>query len=147
MKRLLLVMIALAVSAAYALNPQTATKEELMGIKGIGPVKSAAIIKYRRHHTIRSREDLMKVEGIGEEIADNVYNNVKVGEVKQKKRIVKSRKMDAKKAKRKARKATKEAEKYPDKAAKEKAKKAQSKAKKAQSKVAKARKDLKVSPQ
>jgi len=83
-------MIALAVSVAYALNPQTASKEELMHIKGIGPVKAAAIMKYRRSHKIRTREDLAKVEGIGEAIADNCFSDVKVGDVKQKKRIVKN---------------------------------------------------------
>jgi competence ComEA-like helix-hairpin-helix protein len=44
------------------LNPNTAGKEELMSINGIGPVLSARIIAGRPYKTI---DDLLKVKGIG----------------------------------------------------------------------------------
>ncbi len=44
------------------LNPNTAGKEELMSINGIGPVLSARIIAGRPYKTV---DDLLKVKGIG----------------------------------------------------------------------------------
>jgi len=71
----------------------SASKEELMQISGIGEKKAAAIIKERRKGKFKSLEDLQRVEGIGEKTAKNIKNDVKV---KQKSKASKKKKSDKK---------------------------------------------------
>jgi len=59
-----------------ALNPQTAKKDELLKIKGVGEVKANAIISYRKSHKLKTKEDLMQVKGIGESIANNILKDI-----------------------------------------------------------------------
>ena len=51
------------------LNPNTAGKEELMSINGIGPVLSARIIAGRPYKTV---DDLLKVKGIGQKKLEHI---------------------------------------------------------------------------
>ena len=69
MKRLLLAFALLLASsvALAAVNINTATKEQLDALPGIGPVKAQAIVDYRNANgPFRSPEDVMKVRGIKE---------------------------------------------------------------------------------
>ncbi len=49
------------------ININTATAEELMHLKGVGPKYSAAIIAYReKYGPFKTPQDLMQVSGIGQ---------------------------------------------------------------------------------
>ena len=57
----------------------TATKEELMTLTGIGEAKAIAIINYRNEHGLfNSIEDIKNVTGIGEKMFEKIKNNIKL---------------------------------------------------------------------
>ena len=60
-----------------AMDLQTASKSELMEIKGVGDKKADAIIEYRKTNTIKSADDLKNIKGFGDSIINNVKNSVK----------------------------------------------------------------------
>lgn len=73
------VLLMLGVSFMFAaMNLQTATKEELMSIKGIGDKKSDQILEYRKTNKINTPEDLTNIKGFGNSIVSNVKNENKV---------------------------------------------------------------------
>jgi len=89
MKRIL-VLLLLSVSFLFAaINLQTATKKELMSIKGIGPKKADAILKYRKSNTLNSADDLKNIKGFGAKVISNIKENKKVSKkrFKEKKKI------------------------------------------------------------
>jgi len=68
MIRLLVALVfAVASHVAYAVvNLNTATKEELVAVSGIGPARAQAILDYRAQHgAFKSVEELKDVKGIG----------------------------------------------------------------------------------
>src|SRR5438094_804004 len=69
MKRLLIALVLLVFSsfAIAAVNINTATKEALDALPGIGPVKAQAIVDYRNANgPFKTPADVMKVKGIKE---------------------------------------------------------------------------------
>ena len=61
-------------SVSDKININTAAKEELMTLSGIGASKAESILKYRQEHgNFQSIEDLKKIEGI----KDGVFNKIK----------------------------------------------------------------------
>jgi competence ComEA-like helix-hairpin-helix protein len=64
-----------ALAAGRMININTATAEELQELPGIGPVRSAAILKERPFDTI---EDIMKVDGIKQGIFGHIKGNITV---------------------------------------------------------------------
>jgi len=82
MQRLLLAFaLALCSSAALAaLNLNSATKEELVALPGIGPAKAQAILDYRNAHGgFKSLEELKDVNGIGAKRYEKLKGELTVG--------------------------------------------------------------------
>lgn len=82
----LFAILALCTSVMFAaMNLNTATKEELMTIKGIGEKKALEIIDFRKKNKINSAEDLEQLKGFGKVLISNIKNEVKVLEKNTKK--------------------------------------------------------------
>lgn len=61
------------------ININTATKDELMTLNGIGDAKATAIIEYREKNGLFSSiEDIINVTGISETMYDKIKDNIKV---------------------------------------------------------------------
>lgn len=61
------------------ININTATKEELMKIKGIGESKANEIIKYRTNYgNFKNIDDLLKVKGISKTLFDEIKNQITI---------------------------------------------------------------------
>jgi competence protein ComEA len=81
MKRLALAF-ALALSsltATAAVNLNTATKDELVALPGIGPAKAQAILDYRsKNGAFKSIEELKDVKGIGAKRYEKIKSELTV---------------------------------------------------------------------
>ncbi len=121
MKKLLLAVIALfvySVSALAAVDLNTATKEELDAVKGIGPVKAQAIVDYRRQHgSFKNVDELKNVKGFGDKTVAKMRSELTVGGAPAKADAKKEEKAEKKKTKAEKKAERKEkAEKKADKA-------------------------------
>jgi len=76
MKKILFFMV-ISISFLFSINVQTASKDELMCIKGIGDKKADAILTYRKSTKLKSAEDLSEIKGFGKVLVSNVKNNIK----------------------------------------------------------------------
>jgi len=117
--------LVLATSTVFGMSLNqlnSASKEELMEINGIGEKKADAIIAERKKGEFKSFEDFQRVDGIGEQTAANVKNDVKsAGDVKK---VEKKSKKASKETEDKVEKKTKKAKKDAQDAVEKKAKKA-----------------------
>ena len=60
-----------------AININTATKEELMKLKGVGEAKAMLIITYRENNGgFKEITDLMKIKGIKQKFFDKIKDNI-----------------------------------------------------------------------
>ncbi|MEQ1837020.1 MAG: helix-hairpin-helix domain-containing protein [Candidatus Nitrotoga sp.] len=86
MKKLLLGLctyLILTSTALAAVNLNTATKEELDGVNGIGPVKAQAILDHRKKNgSFKSVDDLQNVKGFGNKSVNKVRSQLTIGSSK-----------------------------------------------------------------
>lgn len=62
------------------LDINTATREQLDALPGIGPVRAAAILAWREEHgPFRFPEELLEVPGIGEKTLENLMGLIMTG--------------------------------------------------------------------
>lgn len=84
MKRVLALILVLlsSISLAYAaVNLNTASVDELDGVKGVGPSKAKAIVDYRtKNGPFKSVDDLKGVEGFGEKSVAKLRSELTVGD-------------------------------------------------------------------
>lgn len=72
-----LVMMLVGLSLLYAsVNINTADKDELMSLKGIGAKKAEAILEYRSINCFKSIEEIANVKGIGEKFIIKNKDNI-----------------------------------------------------------------------
>ena len=72
--------LAMTGAALAQININTASPEQLDGLKGIGPTKAQAIVDYRRQHgAFKSIDELQNVPGIGPATLKEIRKDVTVG--------------------------------------------------------------------
>lgn len=83
MKRLLLLFVVSFSLLFGAVNINTASKEELMILKGIGEATAEAIIEYRKDNKFRKIEDIKNVKGIGDKKFEAIKKDIEVKDNKK----------------------------------------------------------------
>lgn len=77
MKKFLLFLLFSFTVLFGAVNINTASKEELMTLKGIGEGKAKAIIEYREKNKFDKPEDIKNVKGIGDKVYEGIKDDIK----------------------------------------------------------------------
>jgi len=81
--KILLTLGVLSVTTLFGMSLSqlnSASKNDLMKINGIGEAKATEIIKERKKGKFKSFEDLQRVKGVGPQVASNLKNDVVAGD-------------------------------------------------------------------
>lgn len=79
MKKFLFLMAALAVLLFAKVDINTANVQQLSALKGVGPVKAAAIVEWReKNGKFKSVDELSQVKGLGTKTVEALRNEVTV---------------------------------------------------------------------
>lgn len=76
--KVLLMIVMLFGLAFAAIDINTASKQELMSLDGIGEKKAEAIIEYRSKNKFTTKEDITKVKGISKKILNKIEDKISV---------------------------------------------------------------------
>lgn len=80
MKRILILLLALASLLLAKVDINKADAKELATLKGIGATKAAAIVEYREANgKFGSIDELTKVKGIGKATVEKLKDEIEVG--------------------------------------------------------------------
>ena len=83
MKKLLLLLIFSFSFLFAAVNINSASKEALMTLKGIGETTAEAIIEYRKENKFTKIEDIKNVKGIGDKKFESIKEDIEVKDSKK----------------------------------------------------------------
>mgnify|MGYP003571699513 CR=1 FL=1 len=72
MKKLLLAVLCSASLLFASMDLNSASKKELMSIKGIGVKKAEQIIEFRKNKSIQSADELKVIKGFGKKLIENI---------------------------------------------------------------------------
>ena len=80
----ILTIVALSVSLLFgSVDINTASKSDLMSLKGIGEKKADAIITYRKETCFQNVNGLLRVKGIGPKFIEKNKKDLKAGKCKK----------------------------------------------------------------
>ncbi|QKF86462.1 competence protein, ComEA family [Campylobacter blaseri] len=78
MKKLLLTLLLSFTFLFSAININTASKEELMSIKGVGEKTAEYIIDYRKDKKFEKIEDIKNIKGIGDKKFEVIKDDITI---------------------------------------------------------------------
>ena len=76
---ILIILTLTATLLLSAVDINSASKKELMTLKGIGKKKAMAIMEYRTAHCFKKIDAITKVKGVGEKTLEKNRANLEVG--------------------------------------------------------------------